>query len=119
MAERDEYGRFVRGNKAGKGRPSKVYVETFARVVSPEIWEGIIRRAAGDALRGEHDARAWLADRLIGKVPNILELHAADAALLADLLKRFEARGQSPSEVFVSMIAVLAEEENEVELDGQ
>ena len=114
MADRDDKGRFVPGNRAGKGRPPREYADTFSRVVSPEIWEGIIRRAAADALKGEHDARSWLADRLIGKAPQILELRAADATLLAELLKRFEAVGMSAGEVFGAMLAQIAEESETV-----
>ena len=114
MPNRNEKGRFVIGNKAGKGRPPKEYAATFASVITPEIWEGIIRRAAADALKGEHDARAWLADRLIGRVPNILELRSADAVLLAELLKRFEAVGMSAGEVFGAMLAQIAEESETV-----
>lgn len=117
MAERDEKGRFIPGNKAGKGRPPKEYADAFSKVVSPTAWEGVIRHALAYALEpGGQAERTWLADRLIGKPPQILELRAADAALLAELLKRFEAVGVSAGDVFAAMLAQIAET-SEVEAD--
>jgi hypothetical protein len=118
VPERDEKGRFIAGNKAGKGRPPKEYADAFSRVVSPEAWEGVIRRALIQAIEGHHDARAWLADRLIDKAPQILELRAAEAALLAELLKRFDACGLSAGDVFNAMLAVIAAEDG-IEVEAE
>lgn len=115
---RDGKGRFVAGNKAGKGkgRPRSEYAAAFERVITPEMFDKLILRAYIDGMKGDQASRAWLVERVLGKVPNILELRAADAAVLRELLDHFERQGIPASDVFHAMltqIALEAEVENE------
>jgi hypothetical protein len=68
--ERDENGRFVKGNKGGPGRPKKTreerYLEITLNAVTFADWQEIVKRAAMDAKRGDSTARKWLADYLVG-----------------------------------------------------
>lgn len=121
MPERDERGRFVKGNRASPGRPKRNtetrYLEIMMAEVTPEYWAGITRRAIADALKGLPEARRWLSDYVIGKPPTTLNINAADANLLGDVLKALEQRGVSASELFNDLLAGLAE--MEVANDGQ
>jgi hypothetical protein len=70
--ERDERGRFLPGHTGGPGRPPRKveasYLAGLTDLITPQVWEGIVRRAAADALRGSHQARAWLSGYLLGDV---------------------------------------------------
>lgn len=119
MAERDpSTGKFLPGNQAAKNRPPKEYANAFTRMVSPADMDKIVAKAKEQALDGQHDARTWILDRIVGKVPQILELRAADAILLRDLLDHFEARGMSAGDVFALMLAQFADEDSEVKRGG-
>lgn len=117
MPDRDAKGHFVKGNKASPGRKPRVteaeYMEITIAAVSPDDWSAIVEKAVKDAKKGAPDARRWLSDYVLGKPPQILELRGTDAALLADLLRQFAARGIAASDVFNSMLALLAESEHE------
>lgn len=123
MTDRDEKGRFTPGRQAapGPGRPSRAseraYLEAMISVVSLDDWKAITRRAVSEAKKGNGYARQWLSEYLIGKPPTIIDLRAADAKLLAELLKRFEAHGMTPSEAFEAMMQEFAVLESEVEGD--
>lgn len=120
MIERDNKGRFTKGGIPGPGRPKRAVMVDFHNIlidaVKPEYWEGIIKRAIQDALKGDTYARKFIAEYTIGRPPQILELRAADAALLAELLKRFEVLGMSAGDVFSLMLTQIAET-SEVETD--
>ena len=68
---RDVRGRFVTGNKGGPGRPNAQaelqYLASLSEVVSRGDWEKIISRAVKDAKNGDHRARQWLTNYLIGR----------------------------------------------------
>lgn len=70
MRQRDEHGRFVKGNKASPGRPTKErevkYYELTVSAVSEEDWIGIVKTAVRLATKGDSQARKWLSDFLIG-----------------------------------------------------
>ena len=83
MAERDPHtGRFLPGNQAAKGhgRPSRPVeleiLETFNATVSKSDWIDIIKVAVKLAKRGDYRAREWLADRVIGKPLQQIDIHA-------------------------------------------
>jgi hypothetical protein len=121
--QRDERGRFIKGSASpSPGRPKRSVEVSFHDIlvesVTEDIWRGIVRKALHDALLGDKYARQFIADYTIGRAPQILELRAADASLLAELLRRFEARGQSAGDVFNAMLAVIADEV-EVEDDAR
>ena len=71
MAERDENGRFVKGEyKGGPGRPSKEREERYLAIMLNTVtfadWQEIIKKATDQAKRGDSVARKWLSDYLIG-----------------------------------------------------
>jgi hypothetical protein len=70
MPERDENGKFVKGNGGGPGRPPKKKEERFMEVsisaVSLKDWRDIIKKAVEQAKRGDTQARKFLAEYLIG-----------------------------------------------------
>lgn len=108
MIERDPKGRFTKGGTPGPGRPKRAVEVAFHDIlidaVTEDMWRGIVRVAVKDALLGDKYARDFIASYTIGKPPQILELRAVDASLLAELLKCFEARGMSAGEVFGAML---------------
>ena len=80
MTERDANGRFVKGEyKGGPGRPKKKreerYLEITLNTVTFEKWKKIIEKAAEQAARGDKDARRFLAEYLLGKPDNNLNLN--------------------------------------------
>jgi hypothetical protein len=70
MAERDENGKFAKGNPGGPGRPKKEREERFTEITLSAVtfkdWEEIIKKAVTQAKRGDAQARKFLADYLIG-----------------------------------------------------
>jgi len=80
VTERDANGRFVKGEyKGGPGRPKKKreerYLEITLNTVTFEKWKKIIEKAAEQAARGDKDARKFLAEYLLGKPDNNLNLN--------------------------------------------
>lgn len=78
MAERDDKGRFIKGNKASPGRPPKEreerYYEILLTAVTFDDWQAIVKKAAEQAKKGDAVARKWLSDYLVGAVQQRLEL---------------------------------------------
>lgn len=71
MRQRDEKGRFIKGNNANpNGRPPKAREQEFLNVtiaaVSCGDWIEIIQKAVWQAKKGDASARKFLADYLIG-----------------------------------------------------
>lgn len=74
--DRDNKGRFVKGNQAAKnhtgagGRPSKSreirYYEITVTTCTFKEWKQIIHKAVDQAMRGDSVARRFLADYLVG-----------------------------------------------------
>jgi len=69
--ERDENGKFVKGNPGGPGRPKKEREERFYEItletVTFDEWREVIRKALAQAKRGDPQARKWLGDYLMGQ----------------------------------------------------
>lgn len=123
MIERDEKGRFTQGGKPGPGRPKRVVEVSFHSIlveaVSEDLWRGIVKVAIRDALKGDKYAREWISNYTLGRPPQILELRAADATLLKELLQRFEAQNIPASAVFNAMLATFADVEQGSEVDDE
>ena len=70
MPERDENGKFIKGNGGGPGRPPRKKEDRFMDVsiaaVSLKDWRAIIKKANEQAQRGDQQARKFLADYLLG-----------------------------------------------------
>ncbi len=70
-------GQFLHGHNYGKGnrksgRPPNDLRILIIRQVSPDKWAQIIETAAIQAAEGDDKARTWLADRVFGKVKDII-----------------------------------------------
>ena len=68
---RDDKGRFPKGVSGNpKGRPKRQreieYYHILETTVSKDDWTAIITKAIEQAKRGDHVARKWLSDYLIG-----------------------------------------------------
>jgi len=115
MANPNPSHKFKPGNTYGTGRPKREieqnYLEILKSELTPAIWAGIVKRAMADALKGVPSARQWLSDYAIGKPSTIVELRGEDAMLLKELLKRFEAKDKTPSEVFLAILQGMQEAE--------
>lgn len=70
MADRDERGRFVKGNPGGgrhKRSTEDRYLHAIAEGVPMDRWTKIVAKALEQAGRGDYQARKWLTDYLIGQ----------------------------------------------------
>lgn len=69
--ERDEKGRFAKGNGGGPGRPRREREVEYYRImeteVTPSDWRAIVSKATDQAKRGDAVARKWLSDYLMGQ----------------------------------------------------
>ena len=78
MANQDSNGRFIKGNKASPGRKPKAveekYLKILLRSVSQNKWRAIISKVVLLAERGEGWAVEFLADRIIGKPAQSLDI---------------------------------------------
>ena len=113
MAERDERGRFIKGEyRGGPGRPKRsmeyAYLKATVEAVSVADWRKVVIKALKQAILGDDKARTWLSNYLLGKPPQIIELRADDAAVLADLLAQLETEGIPASQLFEAMFQELA-----------
>ena len=83
MPDRDEKGKWVKGqsgNPAGRSPRSveETYLQTLQRVTSAEEWERIAKKAIEQAKKGDHVARKWLSDYLMGVPRQGIELGGPD-----------------------------------------
>jgi len=80
--KRDGNGRFVKGDSGGPGRPPRAkeeqYYEIMRSACSFAEWRKIIKKAVEQAKRGNHPARKFLADYLLGPPLQRHELSGPD-----------------------------------------
>lgn len=79
MGQRDEKGRFVKGQSGNpKGRPPKTregrYYEIAVSAVPFKQWRKIIKKVAANAERGDVRALRFLADYLLGRPQQFIDL---------------------------------------------
>jgi hypothetical protein len=119
MPERDAKGRFVKGHSGGPGRPprriERDYLDALKAEVTLDRWLMVVRRALADAIQGDSRAREWLSNYLVGRPPHIIELNAADAALLSDVLAALP-ENVSAATVFEAMLIELSAEQEPADL---
>ena len=84
-------------------------------VTSPTGAPAIAGRRQARLELWQRNARRFLADYVLGKPPQILELRGGDAHLLAEVLEQLRARGVAASDVFEAMLQQLAEADVEVD----
>lgn len=83
MTSRDENGRFKKGTSGNPhGRPKKKRELEFYRITlaacSYKDWRAIVKVALAQALAGDHQARKWLSDYLMGPPVQRQEVTGAD-----------------------------------------
>jgi len=84
MQDRDEQGRFVKGHSIRPkkynrtGRKSRIfelaYLEILKELVEEEDWSDMITKQIEQAKKGNLHSLKWFADRLMGKVPEKIQL---------------------------------------------
>jgi len=108
MEGRDKKGRFSSGNHLGPGRPRRAvesaYLDTLVGQIPLGQWEQVVEKALKNALAGDHRARVWLTEYLMGKPAQVLELKGQEVMALSQVLERFKAHGLAPIEIFKSML---------------
>lgn len=71
MADRNDKGRFVQGNKVSPGRKPRRTEDQYLRATINSVtladWKDIVDKAVAQAKRGDSRARQWLSDYLLGK----------------------------------------------------
>lgn len=93
-------GKFKTGHgiKSG-GRPKRVveraYLDAITGAVSEDDMAEITKQAVKDAKAGDSTARAWLADRTVGKPVQGIELRVDEAQIVGQLRLLAEERGLS------------------------
>lgn len=94
MAERDENGKFVKGNPGGPGRPKKEremkFYDLTLSTVTFDDWKEIIKKAVIQAKRGDGVARKWLADYIMGPPVQRLESTGADGGAIVVSVKGWD-----------------------------
>jgi len=77
VTERDKNGRFAQGNGGGPGRPRKErserYYEILMTACTYDEWKSIVKKAVAQAKNGNHTARKWLGDYLVGMAAQKIE----------------------------------------------
>jgi hypothetical protein len=70
-ADRDDNGRFAKGNPGGPSRPRRAveadYLAALSQAVPLEKWRDIVETAVDQAASGDAKAREWLGSYLAGK----------------------------------------------------
>lgn len=90
MQQRDNNGRFVKGNTAAKGsgggRPKRSveerYIKALSRRVTMKDWNKIIEVAIQFAKAGDAKARQWISDYLMGKPMQRMEHTGAEGGAI-------------------------------------
>jgi hypothetical protein len=99
MAERDEKGRFLPGNKASPGRSPREreerYYEITLSTVSFDDWQMIVKKAAEQAKRGDPVARKWLSDYLLGPAQQKLDVTTDGEKLIIEFVNDWRSQNQT------------------------
>lgn len=86
MQERDDGGKFAKGNPGGPGRPKKEREQRFYEItlttVTFEDWKAIVGKAVVQAKKGDPVARKWLSDYLMGQPVQRSEITGADGGAI-------------------------------------
>ena len=90
MANQDASGKFIKGNKASPGRKPRAveekYLEILVKSVPQKKWRAIIAKVTVLAERGERWAVEFLADRIIGKPKQSVDV-TTDGESLNDVIR--------------------------------
>ena len=92
--KRDKNGQFVKGSEGGPGRPPRAkeerYFEAMRSACSLVEWRKIVKKAVEQAKRGNHPARKFLADYLLGSPLQRHELSGPDGGAMEHIITVFE-----------------------------
>lgn len=124
VVKRDENGKFLPGGSpVSPGRPKReievTYLAVLHETVTLDDWRKICATAVSLAMAGDYRSREWIADYLIGKPPQILEISASDATLLKQVLEGLEKRGIEASTLFSAMLTEMTMNESSQEGEGE
>lgn len=73
VAGQNAQGQFTRGNKlsvgnkGGRPKRRKGYLDILESTCTPAKWRKICERAVADAMKGDKVARRWVSENLVGK----------------------------------------------------
>lgn len=102
MAERNEQGKFVKGNGGGPGRPKRSteekYLASLQSAVSVKDWRDIVDKAVFQAKRGDARARQWLSDYLIGPPVQKLQHQGHDGGPIRTVQEVIIGGSQAPGQ---------------------
>jgi hypothetical protein len=82
---RDSRGQFIKGNTAGKGRPSRAieldYLRTLSDTITVNDWRDICAKAVEDAKSGNAKAREWITRYVMGNdtTTSLMDIAIRDA----------------------------------------
>jgi hypothetical protein len=81
--------KFQQGNPGGPGRPRKAiedkYLKSFYSIVKLSDWKDIVDKAREQAKRGDPKARQWLAEYMIGKPLQPIDMdHSGDIRFIVE-----------------------------------
>ncbi len=101
--ERDGQGRFAAGHaNISPGRPRRAVEEKYHKALVGQVglaeWQAIILVAVAQAKAGDPVARAWLANYLLGKPRERLDVSSADLPVAINI-GWIPVRGESLTEV--------------------
>ena len=101
MTNRDSSGRFISGHGVkSPGRPRREFEEKYVLALTSrttaEDWQLIIDRAIADAKRGDWRARQWLADYIIGKPVQQLDIDTTNKILEVQYINDWRGDIESP-----------------------
>jgi len=86
MQERDDSGKFAKGNPGGPGRPKKEREQRFYEItlstVTFDDWKDIVNKAIAQAKKGDPVARKWLSDYLMGPPVQRQEVTGAEGGVI-------------------------------------
>jgi hypothetical protein len=117
-AQRDEHGRFVKGEyQGGPGRPPRAveesYLQTLQRVTSLDQWEAIVRKAIEQAKKGDNLARKWLGDYLMGAPKQGVEMSGPEGGPI-----EFASSDETTDEQRLALLVALYERVREGAVDS-
>ena len=85
MSDRNSRGQFIKGNRAGTGRPTRAveldYLRTLSDTITLDDWRGICSKAVEDAKSGNSKARDWVTKYVMGNdtTTSLMDVAVRDA----------------------------------------
>lgn len=74
------------GNPSGRPAYTAEFTRRLVKLVKRADWRDIVLKAIEQAKRGDHKAREWLSDRVMGKAGQIVDITTAGEPINLGLL---------------------------------